>query len=77
MYYCFWISLGRIFNLKKIYFLDIKKKNVVFLNGTARILKVSEARVSLSKKEKSQLEYHIPICKKLNLTGKRYVEILW
>lgn len=39
------------------------------LDKTPRVLKVTEARVLIYEKADDQPEYHIPICKKLNLTG--------
>lgn len=39
------------------------------LDKVVRVLKVSEARVLIFEKADDQPEYHIPISKKLNLTG--------
>ena len=41
----------------------------VIITKVARILKVSEARVMIYEKGHDQPEYHIPISKKLKLTG--------
>ena len=45
------------------------ESSCVMLDNNLRILKVSEARVLICESEYDQPEYHIPISKKLNLSG--------